>query len=86
MLQFAKMGPTAIADDIAALLYSSGTTGRSKGAMLIHRNILSNAEALTDIWCFTVDDVLLHALPIFHSHGLFVASNVTLLAGRIVRL
>ncbi|MGC1261492.1 MAG: malonyl-CoA synthase [Jannaschia helgolandensis] len=69
------------ADDIAALLYTSGTTGRSKGAMLTHRNLLSNAEALVDIWRFTDRDVLLHALPIFHSHGLFVASNVTLLAG-----
>jgi malonyl-CoA/methylmalonyl-CoA synthetase len=68
-------------DDIAALLYTSGTTGRSKGAMLTHRNLLSNAEALVDIWRFTDCDVLLHALPIFHSHGLFVASNVTLLAG-----
>ena len=69
------------ADDIAALLYTSGTTGRSKGAILTHRNLLSNAEALVDIWRFTDKDVLLHALPIFHSHGLFVASNVTLLAG-----
>ncbi|WP_292286175.1 malonyl-CoA synthase [Marivita sp.] len=69
------------ADDIAALLYTSGTTGRSKGAMLTHRNLLSNAESLVEIWRFTDRDVLLHALPIFHSHGLFVASNVTLLAG-----
>ena len=68
-------------DEIAALLYTSGTTGRSKGAMLTHRNLLSNAEALVEIWRFTDADVLLHALPIFHSHGLFVASNVTLLAG-----
>ena len=67
--------------DIAALLYTSGTTGRSKGAMLTHRNLLSNAEALVEAWRFTAEDVLLHALPIFHSHGLFVASNVSLLAG-----
>ncbi len=68
-------------DDLAALLYTSGTTGRSKGAMLTQTNLLSNAQALVDCWRFTRDDVLLHALPIFHSHGLFVATNVTLLAG-----
>ena len=68
-------------DDLAALLYTSGTTGRSKGAMLTHRNLLSNAQALVASWRFTREDVLLHALPIFHSHGLFVATNVTLLAG-----
>ncbi|MEY4984112.1 MAG: hypothetical protein RIR62_2378 [Pseudomonadota bacterium] len=69
------------ADDLAALLYTSGTTGRSKGAMLTQRNLLSNAEVLVDLWRFTRDDVLLHALPIFHTHGLFVASNVALLSG-----
>jgi len=68
-------------DDLAALLYTSGTTGRSKGAMLTQDNLLSNAESLADYWRFTADDVLLHALPIFHVHGLFVASNVTLRAG-----
>jgi malonyl-CoA/methylmalonyl-CoA synthetase len=68
-------------DDLAALLYTSGTTGRSKGAMLTQRNLLSNAEALAQLWRFTKDDVLLHALPIFHTHGLFVASNVSLLTG-----
>ncbi len=68
-------------DDLAALLYTSGTTGRSKGAMLSHRNLLSNAEVLRDVWAFTGDDVLLHALPIFHTHGLFVGTNITLLAG-----
>ena len=68
-------------DDLAAILYTSGTTGRSKGAMLTHRNLLSNAEVLVDLWRFTRDDVLLHALPIFHTHGLFVASNVSLLSG-----
>lgn len=68
-------------DEIAAFLYTSGTTGRSKGAMLTHGNLLSNAEALISSWRFTKEDVLLHALPIFHTHGLFVACNVTLLAG-----
>ena len=68
-------------DDLAALLYTSGTTGRSKGAMLTHENLLSNAKSLVEAWRFTRDDVLLHALPIFHSHGLFVATNVMLLAG-----
>jgi malonyl-CoA/methylmalonyl-CoA synthetase len=68
-------------DDLAALLYTSGTTGRSKGAMLTHENLLSNAKALVEAWQFTDQDVLMHALPIFHSHGLFVATNVMLLAG-----
>src|SRR6056297_2507986 len=68
-------------DDLAALLYTSGTTGRSKGAMLSHGNLLSNARTLAEIWRFTAEDVLLHALPIFHTHGLFVATNVTLVAG-----
>jgi malonyl-CoA/methylmalonyl-CoA synthetase len=69
------------ADDLAAFLYTSGTTGRSKGAMLTQDNLLSNAEALVDIWRFTAGDVLLHALPIFHTHGLFVACNTILLCG-----
>jgi malonyl-CoA/methylmalonyl-CoA synthetase len=68
-------------DDLAAFLYTSGTTGRSKGAMLTQANLLSNAEVLTAHWQFTDADVLLHALPIFHTHGLFVATNITLLAG-----
>ncbi len=68
-------------DDLAAFLYTSGTTGRSKGAMLTQGNLLSNARTLVDYWHFTSSDVLLHALPIFHTHGLFVASNVMLLAG-----
>jgi malonyl-CoA/methylmalonyl-CoA synthetase len=76
---------TAAADrsgsDLAALLYTSGTTGRSKGAMLSQTNLLSNAETLRDLWRFTEDDTLLHALPIFHTHGLFVATNTLLLAG-----
>jgi len=68
-------------DDLAAFLYTSGTTGRSKGAMLTQDNLLSNAEVLTSEWRFTSEDVLLHALPIYHTHGLFVATNVTLIAG-----
>ncbi|MEQ9692935.1 malonyl-CoA synthase [Shimia sp. SDUM112013] len=69
------------ADDLAAILYTSGTTGRSKGAMLSHKNLASNSEMLRDYWQFTKSDVLIHALPIFHTHGLFVATNVALLAG-----
>lgn len=68
-------------DDLAAILYTSGTTGRSKGAMLTHGNLRSNAESLAEIWRFNNDDRLLHALPIFHTHGLFVACNVVLMAG-----
>ncbi|WP_226781270.1 malonate--CoA ligase [Oceaniglobus trochenteri] len=69
------------AGDLAAFLYTSGTTGRSKGAMLSQDNLLSNAETLTEHWRFTDKDTLVHALPIFHTHGLFVAINVTLIAG-----
>lgn len=72
-------------DDLASILYTSGTTGRSKGAMLTHDNLLSNAEALRTIWHFSSDDTLIHALPIFHTHGLFVATNVVLLAGASIR-
>ena len=67
--------------DLAAILYTSGTTGRSKGAMLTHGNLLSNARVLHDYWGWRRDDVLIHALPIFHVHGLFVASHGALLAG-----
>jgi malonyl-CoA/methylmalonyl-CoA synthetase len=66
-------------DDLAALLYTSGTTGRSKGAMITHRNLGSNAEVLHRYWGFRESDVLLHALPIFHVHGLFVALNTAFL-------
>lgn len=68
-------------DDIAALLYTSGTTGRSKGAMLTQGNLLSNADVLVDLWQITQTDRLLHALPVFHAHGLFVAVNTTWLSG-----
>ena len=68
-------------DDLASLIYTSGTTGRSKGAMLSHGNLVTNAEALYAIWGFTPDDVLLHALPIFHVHGLFVALHTAFLGG-----
>ncbi|ALV08728.1 malonate--CoA ligase [Roseateles depolymerans] len=69
------------ADDLAAILYTSGTTGRSKGAMLSHGNLLSNAQVLDRYWGWSTEDVLIHALPIFHVHGLFVASHGALLAG-----
>ena len=69
------------AQALAALLYTSGTTGRSKGAMLTRRNLASNAAALADCWRFTERDVLLHALPLFHVHGLFIAVNTVLAAG-----
>ena len=87
LLQCARESGTEFSDrdvdaaDLAAILYTSGTTGRSKGAMLSHANLGSNAVALRDAWRFTPKDVLLHALPIFHTHGLFVASNVILSAG-----
>ncbi len=80
--------PTAVqADDLAAILYTSGTTGRSKGAMLSHRNLASNAQVLHEVWGWKEvqrqggQDVLIHALPIFHVHGLFVASHAALLSG-----
>lgn len=69
------------ASDLAAILYTSGTTGRPKGAMLTHHNLSSNAFMLKDYWGFTGKDVLLHALPIFHVHGLFVALHCALTSG-----
>ncbi len=72
---------TRQADDLAAILYTSGTTGRSKGAMLTHGNLLSNAQMLRDYWGWQADDVLIHALPIFHVHGLFVAIHGALING-----
>ncbi|WP_374576205.1 AMP-binding protein [Phenylobacterium sp.] len=76
----AEITPRA-ASDLAAILYTSGTTGRSKGAMLSHGNLAANALALHEAWGFTHEDVLLHALPIFHVHGLFVALHCSLLSG-----
>lgn len=73
--------PPAEPGDLAAILYTSGTTGRSKGVMLSRDNLASNARALVDLWQFTETDVLLHALPVFHTHGLFVATNCALVAG-----
>jgi malonyl-CoA/methylmalonyl-CoA synthetase len=73
-------------NDLAAILYTSGTTGRSKGAMLSHQNLLSNAQSLVSLWEFTQDDVLIHALPLFHIHGLFVACHCALLSGCQMRL
>jgi malonyl-CoA/methylmalonyl-CoA synthetase len=73
--------PTHDPDDLAAILYTSGTTGRSKGVMLTRLNLASNAKVLVDLWQFTPADVLLHALPVFHTHGLFVATNCVICSG-----
>jgi malonyl-CoA/methylmalonyl-CoA synthetase len=87
LVEAAGKAPKAFADvprgddDLAAILYTSGTTGRSKGAMLTHRNLSSNAETLREYWRFTGEDILLHALPIYHTHGLFVAGNTIMFAG-----
>jgi malonyl-CoA/methylmalonyl-CoA synthetase len=79
--------PTSLTGaDLAAIVYTSGTTGRSKGAMITHGNLWSNARALISTWQISASDVLLHALPLFHIHGLFVALNTLLLAGGRVRL
>ncbi len=72
-------------DDTAALLYSSGTTGQPKGIPLTHANIAVNAQELAQAWAFSRDDVLLHALPMFHTHGLFIALNCTFMSGSSVR-
>ena len=76
---------TRKADDLAAILYTSGTTGRSKGALLTHGNLLSNARTLLRHWDWRTDDVLVHALPIFHIHGLFVAGHCALLSATPMR-
>ena len=68
-------------ETISAILYTSGTTGKSKGAMLSHRNLVSNSEVLRDFWKFTESDVLLHMLPIYHTHSLFVACNLLAIVG-----
>ncbi len=87
LMQAAQARPVKFDDiargpqDLAAILYTSGTTGLSKGAMLSHDNLLSNSKTLVDYWQFKAGDVLLHALPIFHTHGLFVATNVAMMAG-----
>ena len=73
-------------DDLAAICYTSGTTGLSKGAMLTHRALAANAATLVDLWRFTRDDVLIHALPLYHVHGLFVATNVALMSGAAIIL
>ncbi len=70
-----------VGDDTAAILYTSGTTGRSKGAMLSHTNLVSNAHTLAEIWRFEASDRLLHALPIYHTHGLFTATNTVMARG-----
>lgn len=75
-----KITPRA-ADDLAAIIYTSGTTGRPKGAMITHNNLVSNAEMLTQAWAYSANDTLLHALPLFHVHGLFVALNLALING-----
>ncbi|MDG2474965.1 MAG: AMP-binding protein [Paracoccaceae bacterium] len=71
-------------DDIAAILYTSGTTGRSKGAMISHKNLFSNAKTLSHIWHINANDILLHILPIYHTHGLFVAFNSIIYSGASV--
>ncbi len=72
--------------DLAAILYTSGTTGKPKGAMLTHGNLATNARTLTNAWHMTADDRLLHALPLYHTHGLFVAINSTMVAGGRIAL
>ena len=76
---------TTGAADLAALVYSSGTTGRPKGIMLSHKNLIANATVLVDYWGFSSDDCLLHALPVFHVHGLFVAIGCVMMSGASMR-
>ncbi|MCY3879146.1 MAG: AMP-binding protein [Rhodobacteraceae bacterium] len=73
------------ASDLAAILYTSGTTGRPKGAMLSHSALAANSQSLKTLWQFGGDDCLIHALPVYHTHGLFVATNVALMAGCTLR-
>jgi malonyl-CoA/methylmalonyl-CoA synthetase len=87
LLDAARVAPARFDDvprddaDTAVIIYTSGTTGRSKGAMVTHGNLTSNARVLTELWRFSSSDVLLHALPLFHIHGLFVALHTVLLSG-----
>ena len=81
--EFAETRSTDV-DEIAVIIYTSGTTGRSKGAMVTHNNLISNVRALTRLWEFSDQDVLLHALPIFHVHGLFVANHCALSVGATI--
>ncbi|MDC3108811.1 AMP-binding protein [Alphaproteobacteria bacterium] len=76
---------TRVNDDLAALLYTSGTTGKPKGAMLTHQNLVSNAHQLTNLWNIDMSDTLIHSLPIYHTHGLFVAVNTSMMSGASIR-
>ena len=76
---------TRLNDDLAALLYTSGTTGKPKGAMLTHQNLVSNAHQLTNLWNIDMSDTLIHSLPIYHTHGLFVAVNTSMMSGASIR-
>ena len=73
-------------EDLAVIAYTSGTTGRSKGAMLLHRNLVANTESICEAWRWTADDHLLLALPLFHTHGLMVGAHGTLFAGASAEL
>ena len=76
---------TRVNDDLAALLYTSGTTGKPKGAMLTHHNLVSNAHELINLWNIDNSDTLIHSLPIYHTHGLFVAINTSMMSGATIR-